>query len=307
MKLIKTPQPGPSSKKPNRRAATAAVSISVVLALVPFGIASAKPSNAAVSLSLSGLPQLGAEAHYVAWAETKGRPTSLGVFKVSAAGKLTKENGAAVRFTAPKATTRIFVTIEPSDSPNATPSGVTIVSGPVFKGKANLSSANRSAIGTDFKTAQGSVLVAAPTAPKTDPLAGVWWYDPTTKSPSITIPALSAGWAYEGWVVLQGQAVTTGQFTVANEADRFNGYSGEGGVPAVPGEDFVKNAPKGLTFPMSVAKATTFITVEPTNDGDPTPFGISILTADIPETINAFESVPMFPRKAAITGSATLR
>ncbi len=310
MKSRKKTQLGLASQKPRIRAATAVIGVAGVLSLAPFGNASAKTSktsNAAVTFSFKGLPRLGAKAHYEAWAETNGRATSMGAFAVSTAGKLTKVNGTDARFTAPTASTRLFVTIEPANDSDAIPSGVTIASGAVVKGKASLSSAAESAVGTDFKTAKGTVLVAAPTAPKTDPLAGVWWYDPTTKSTSITIPPLGAGWVYEGWVVLNGQAVTTGQFSVANEADRFNGYSGEGGVPAVPGEDFVKNAPKGLAFPLSVAKAKTFITVEPTNDGDPAPFAISLLTANIPEKINAFESVPMLPVNAVITGSAVFR
>ncbi len=287
-------------------AAAVAGSLATLLSVHPAS-AAGSAQKSTVDLSFTNLPVLTGGAHYEAWAEVDGKAASLGKFSPTGKGLTNFKGSGAPRFRASKKATGLFVTIEPPKDNDLKPSEVRVVAGAFAQGRATLSSSDKSAIGTDFRTAKGDVLVAAPTAPKTDPLAGVWWYNPTTKSASITIPALSPGWVYEGWVVLGGQAVTTGQFSKANEADRFNGYSGEGGVPAVPGEDFVRNAPAGLKFPISVANSKVFITVEPISDGDPKPFSLAPLTASIPATIGAFESVPMTSTSAEITGTATFK
>ena len=60
------------------------------------------------------------------------------------------------------------------------------------------------ALGVDFSTATGSYILATPsTASDTgDNDQGIWWLVPgTTKTASLDLPTLPAGWMYEGWVV----------------------------------------------------------------------------------------------------------
>lgn len=65
----------------------------------------------------------------------------------------------------------------------------------------------------------------------------------------LTLATLPAGWKYEGWAVINGTPVSTGTFTSASAADDSAPFSGATAGPPFPGEDFLQNAPSGLTFP----------------------------------------------------------
>jgi len=82
--------------------------------------------------------------------------------------------------------------------------------------------------------------------------------------PSLDLPTLPEGWEYEGWVVINGQPLSTGKFLKVDEADFATPYSGASPGPAYPGEDFLQNAPAGLTFPLDLSGSTAVISVEGT-------------------------------------------
>jgi hypothetical protein len=105
--------------------------------------------------------------------------------------------------------------------------------------------------------------------------SGIWFLNRSTGSPvaGLNLPDLTGtDWTYEGWVVIGGTPVTTGTFDKVDVADGFNGYSGAGASPPFPGEDFITNAPSGLTFPTDIAGGTAVISIEPRVDNDPGPF-----------------------------------
>ena len=107
---------------------------------------------------------------------------------------------------------------------------------------------------------------------------------------SLDLPELPDGWIYEGWTVYEGQALTIGRFSDPTKDDLFNLYSGtEAKGPGFPGEDYLLNAPNGLTFPAELANGTSVVvvSVEPNIMGDdptgPSPFSIKPLVGMIPE------------------------
>jgi hypothetical protein len=75
-----------------------------------------------------------------------------------------------------------------------------------------------------------------------------------------------------------------------DEADDAAPYSGPSAGPAFPGEDFLFNAPAGLTFPTDLAGGTGVISIEPDPDNSTAPFTLKPLVGDIPA--NAVDHTP---------------
>lgn len=178
----------------------------------------------------------------------------------------------------------VVVTIEPEPDDDPAPSGVVLLQGAVRDGTADLT------FPVDLSNASGSYILATPTnGGDSQETAGVWFLDVPDPSPALELPTLGEGWTYEGWVVTQGQPVTSGRFDDPSGADDFDGYSGDRDGPPFPGEDYLRNAPDGLDFPADLAdgSSTVVVSVEPDVDGeDPTgsaPFQIKPLVGDVPE------------------------
>ena len=78
--------------------------------------------------------------------------------------------------------------------------------------------------------------------------------------------------------------------------------------PPFPGEDFLTNAPAGLSFPTDLAGGTAVISVEPEPDDSSAPFTLKPLVGPIPadavdhETYTVGNNIMSFP-----TGSAVIR
>lgn len=53
--------------------------------------------------------------------------------------------------------------------------------------------------------------------------------------------------------------------------------------PPFPGEDYLENAPAGLTFPTDLAGGTAVISIEPFPDDSPAPFTFKPLVGSIPQ------------------------
>jgi hypothetical protein len=106
------------------------------------------------------------------------------------------------------------------------------------------------------------------------------------------LPELPAGWAYEGWAVIDGVPVTAGTFLTADGFDDFDGYSGDQGGPPFPGEDYLVNPPEGVTFPTDLTGATVVISVEPSPDDSPEPFALKPLLGTAGDPATDHESYP---------------
>jgi hypothetical protein len=99
---------------------------------------------------------------------------------------------------------------------------------------------------------------------------------------------LPSGWAYEGWVVVDGTPITTGRFLDPTMAD-FDGAgptSGPDGFPPFPGQDYINP-------PVDLLGQTAVITVEPEPDNSPAPFTLKPLIGPIPSDLPIGTLSPM--------------
>ncbi|ALU74446.1 hypothetical protein AUW17_03815 [Tenacibaculum dicentrarchi] len=249
-----------------------------------------------LSVNLEGLENLGENFKYEGWVIVNGKPVSTGLFTVDDSGVASKTDF-TVLATNLNAATKFVVSIEPLIDKDAGPSDTKILSGN-FSGN---SAIVNSTIVADFSTAAGTYILATPTdgGSNTDELSGVWFLDNSSGGvkPGLILPKLSAGWKYEGWAVINGVAVSTGTFTDASKADDnagtspFKGDAGNG--PGYPGEDYMQNAPAGLTFPLDLRGTTLVITAEPYPDNALTPFTLKPLAHIVPATASDHRAIKM--------------
>ncbi len=260
----------------------------------------------ALQLNLTGLEDLGSDFTYEGWIIVDGSPVTTGTFDVDADGNLSRTSFEVDAEQLDAATTFVL-TIEPQPDADPAPSAVHILAGDFSGTDANLTVGHGAAIATDFTASTGTYILATPT--DTDPdneASGVWWLDNSSGMPAVglDLPALPEGWNYEGWAVIDGTPVSTGTFRDATAADAAANYSGTVSGPPFPGEDFLNNAPAGLTFPTDLtAGATIVISVEPSPDNSPAPFVLKPLVH--PVSAGAAVHVPFDMNNNAVNTNPT--
>lgn len=244
------------------------------------------PTTSVLELSFSGLSDLGSDYVYEGWIMVNGAPLTTGIFRADASGNITP-----TMFNLDSdvlaAATAFILTIEPFPDSDPAPSSVHVVAGDFSGSSANLSISHPAALGTDFASSVGKYILATPTdGPDTNENSGIWFLDLASGSPAtgLTLPDLPDGWLYEGWAVIDGVPVTSGKFDmVSGEVDMFDGFSSqENPGPPFPGEDYLMNAPSGLTFPTDLSGGVAVISVEPHPDNGPEPFALKPLVGMIP-------------------------
>jgi hypothetical protein len=271
-----------------------------------------------LDLQFSGLEPLTNGFHYEGWAIIDGAAVSTGKFNVDGSGGLTTVDGDPITGGSFQTgidlsnTAMIVLTIEPSGDTDVIPADTHVLAGPVSSGMANLTAGDGAALGDDFMSATGDYILATPTTTATDDeLSGIWFLSVASSMPEqgLDLPMLPAGWAYEGWVVLSGMPVTTGRFTALDMADMDAPYSGPVTGPEFPGEDFVANAPPGLTFPTSLAGGLAVISIEPEPDDSPAPYTFKPLMGGIDAMAmdHVTYSIPNMVDATFPTGMATIR
>lgn len=233
-----------------------------------------------VSLTLSGIEDLGANARYEGWLIVNGSPVSTGVFSVNGAG-VPSQTEFMVDDSAIDNASLFVLTIEPYPDANPAPADTHILAGEFNANMATISVGHPAALGDDFATASGTFILAAPS--DTGGLGsyknGIWYLVPPTPDPSLVLPVLPAGWVYEGWAVdtNAGVPVSTGTFSSASGTDSDGGGStaGPGGTPPFPGQDFI--------MPLTDLTVThaAVISIEPVPDNSPMPFTMKPLVATI--------------------------
>ncbi len=238
-----------------------------------------------LNLNISGLEDLGSEAMYEGWIMVGGVPMSTGTFSVNSSGTMSKTSFPLDMEDLDDATAFIL-TIEPVPDTDPAPSAVHILAGDFSGNSANLSVGHGAALGNNFSTAAGKYILATPTnGAMTDENSGIWFLDLSSGTPAVglTLPTLPAGWKYEGWTVIDGQPVTSGKFTAVDMVDEDDSFSSTEPGPPFPGEDYLMNAPSGLTFPTDLSNGTGVISIEPDPDNSPNPFTLKPLVATIPD------------------------
>ena len=262
-----------------------------------------------LNLNFTGLEDLGPDYKYEGWIIVDGAPVSAGLFTVDATGT-PSQTSFALPIADLDAATKYVLTIEPSPDSDPAPSKVHILAGAFSGTDATLTVGDDAALGTDFSTASGKYILATPTDGDmtTNEASGVWFLDPDTgPSAGLTIPTLPDGWAYEGWAVIDGMPVSTGTFTSAAGADASAPFSGMNPAPPFPGEDFLVNAPSGLTFPTNLSGATIVISVEPVPDNSTAPFLLKPIIHMVTDMAPTHTAIDMNNNSASTnpTGSAT--
>ncbi|MEM6299845.1 MAG: hypothetical protein AAF740_14240 [Bacteroidota bacterium] len=238
-------------------------------------------STESLSLNIQGLEDLGGDYVYEGWIMVDGSPVTTGTFQVNASGQLSQTEF-DIDAADLAAATAFVLTIEPAVDPDPAPAATKILSGD-FSG--NTASVSINMMVGDFTNASGNYFLATPTDGNVNPLSGLWFIDASSGTPEAglkDLPSLPAGWAYEGWVVINGTPLSTGVFTSAEGADQSSIYSGPMDGPPFPGEDFLMNAPAGLSFPTDLSGATVVVSVEPVPDNSPSPFTLKPLAGGVP-------------------------
>ena len=271
-----------------------------------------------LDLDFTGVEPLANDYHYEGWAIIGGDARSTGKFNVDATGDFFTLGGVEipngefeVDYDLDDATA-IVISIEPAGDTDDIPSDTKFMAGDVVGDEADLTVAAPQALGDDFTTSTGKVILATPTnGAGTNELSGIWFLDLGTGSPEVglTLPTLPAGWKYEGWAVTGGQPVTSGKFTAVDMADESAPYSGPQAGPPFPGEDYLENAPTGLVFPTDLSGDIVVISVEPDPDDDTAPFALKPLVFQLPDPAQDHVTYDM-DNQAATTfpiGTATMQ
>ena len=274
-----------------------------------------------LALSFTGIQPLANGYHFEGWAIIDGSPVSTGKFNVSDAGDLVDLSGELIpngEFHVGRDLSdavAIALTIEPPGDMDSMSSGVKYLAGDVSRqsaAAADLSVGHVAALGKDFTGASGSFILATPTdGADTNETSGLWFIDLSSGGPmpGLQLPALPPGFEYEGWVIIDGIPVSMGKFRDVAAADSGNPYSGpEPGKP-FPGEDFLQNAPAGLTFPTDLRGRTAAISVEPIPDDNPAaPFPLKLLVGSIPTDAEPFTNYQLDNQAGGFpTGTAVIK
>jgi hypothetical protein len=236
-----------------------------------------------LNLSISGLEDLGSDAIYEGWLIVNGAPVTTGTFSVDGSGNMSSTSFSVNASDLEDASTFVL-TIEPIPDSDPAPSDVHVLAGDFSGNNASLTVGHGAALGNDFATAAGKYILATPTnGADTDEKSGIWFLDLASGSPAVglSLPTLPAGWKYEGWTVIDGQPVTSGTFTMVDVVDDAAPFSSTEPGPPFPGEDYLLNAPSGLTFPTDLSGGTAVISIEPDPDNSPLPFTLKPLVGGI--------------------------
>jgi len=269
---------------------------------------SVEPTTSSLKLNIAGLEDLGSSAVYEGWIMVDGAPKTTGTFSVDGSGNLSIASF-TVDATDLSSATAFILTIEPNPDQSPNPSDVHILAGDFNGSSASLNVGHPAALGDDFSTSAGNYILATPTnGEDSDENSGIWFLDLTSGTPAVglNLPTLPAGWKYEGWTVINGAPVTSGTFTSVSVVDDADPFSGTQSGPPFPGEDYLNNAPSGLTFPTNLAGGTAVISIEPDPDNSPNPFTLKPLVKMIPAdaldhvTYSLDQNLSSFP-----TGTAT--
>ncbi len=264
-------------------------------------------SRPVLELAFTGLEPLGDDFEYEAWTIVDDAPVSGGIFDVTDDGsiEISSDQDALYGHDGAQA---VVITIEPAVGDDPAPADTHVLAGDVEEdGSFELTIGHPAAIGTDFADISGSYILGTPTNdPDADELSGVWFLSVPGPEASLELPELAAGWIYEGWAVIDGQPVSTGRFLTAEGADDFDGFSGPNDGPAYPGEDFIIDAPDGLTFPTDLTTSTIVISVEPDADNSPEPFALKPLVSEVPNGISDHENVDFEAGPVDLSGSGSM-
>ncbi len=277
----------------------------------------ALPSRFRVALSIDGLQPMSNAFQYQLWARTESGFVGSDQFNVGSDGRFINPQGQVISNTLSMTSnvadaSVLFLVINGKGDSPVVPSSKRVLAGALTAGAATLQLSHEEGLGVDFSAASGQFVVATPTdADGSNERSGVWF---GTRSggaggfaPSLELPELPNGWRYEGFVELSdGTTLPTGTFSRGDRVDDAALFFG-GDSPVVPGEDFLVNAPDGVTFPVDLAGATVFITAELTDDDDVSaPSSVRVLSGTVPAGADLAAPFSLQPPSPLLSATATL-
>ncbi len=266
-----------------------------------------------VRLELEGLPPLQDGFTYQAWAKVGFETFPTDRFNVAENGSFVNAAGqfiqnALVFAVDVAAADEVFITIEDKRDSDDAPSGTVILGGTVSGSVATLTPTDPIALDASFAGLTGTFMVMH----HSDFVAGsetsgLWFTNGSQGSPTagLSLPALPDGWIYEGWLDTGAALISTGTFRSGSAADTASPYSSTD-TPLFPGEDFLENAPTGVTFPLNPAGATARVTIEPFPDDTVDPYGFFIMSGSVPSSPTAGTPYPLGADIQMPSGTATL-
>lgn len=265
------------------------------------------PSSQNLTLNFTGLEDLGENYKYEGWIMVNGKPVTTGVFTINSNGEQSQTLFSIAAATLDMAT-KFILTIEPFPDSDPSPTKTHILAGDFVSNNATLTIGAPEALGNNFTMAKGKYVLATPSdGDNTNEKSGIWFIGSLPPTAGLDLPTLPEGWKYEGWAVINGKPITTGTFTSLSGADMFSGFSGPSGTPPFPGEDFIKNAPAGFTFPTDLSGKTAVISIEPFPDNSAMPFLLKPLIASISATAMDHVVYSMTNNAAATTPTGTAK
>jgi len=248
-----------------------------------------------VALGFERLESLAdSQGGYVAWLNLENRDIiGLGTFDVNSDGRPINSNGEVIeRFTAGESlfsAVSVVITIETGGQAGVAPLGVAILQGPFINGVAQLSVPAPLLIEESF----GAYRVFTPTdGPDTNEGSGVWATS-EEGGPLLGLPPLNSIYSYEHYMIIDGQTLTMGRFTSPILPDFICRFCGPLDEPLYPGEDFLFNAPPGLTFPADLSGATLLVTLEPILADSADPSQLVVLEAVLPAGVQGGEVITL--------------
>lgn len=260
-----------------------------------------------LELNINGLENLGGNFAYEGWIVVDGNPKTTGTFTVDDKGQMSQTEFSLDAEDLQNASTFVL-TIEPSPDNDPAPTDVHIIAGDFNSETASLTIDHGAALNTNFSDMAGDYVLATPTnGMMSDEHSGIWFLDNSSGSPmaSLELSPLPKGWIYEGWAVINGVPVSTGTFSAADMADNAAPYSGNMAGPPFPGEDFLMNAPNGLSFPTNLSGGMAVISVEPVPDNSSGPFLLKPMASAIPQNAADHTIYPLAQNLVFPTGTAT--
>ncbi|CAA0176475.1 hypothetical protein V3A08_02550 [Tenacibaculum maritimum] len=118
----------------------------------------------------------------------------------------------------------------------------------------------------------------------------------------MSLPTLTAGWRYEGWIVFSGDLISTGTFS---NSISFDDSSKEGYL--FPEEDYLEGKMASEKFPTDLRKKTIIILVEPYPDNSTAPFVLKALEEVTSEVTKQHEVQIMKQGTALILSGTVIR
>jgi hypothetical protein len=121
------------------------------------------------------------------------------------------------------------------------------------------------------------------------------------------LPPLNNVYAWEHYLIIDGQTLTLGRFINPAGPDFINPYIGPLLPPLFPGEDFLFNAPAGIVFPADLAGTRLLVTLEAVLDDTADPSQLVVLEAILPGGLQGGEIIELTNRAADFpTGTAVI-